>query len=1067
MRLTEGLKYIVEGASVDAEYNRNYSSIDRETFEKIAKADPRSNVSGDELKSVGFGAKSLLLRCYMNGETDIIDNLQQLHDALVIFYENQSSYPPQFKNLNNFPSTQDFLNFVEDPDETEIEVVDKKVKDSGIDGIYLKYYSAIDRKVFDDLIKIDPKTDGKKIGIVAKNLLLPKYMAGEKDLPSKLSDIEKAIKIFYDIKDTLPSENQKIESYESVEDFVSYLLVGPEADFIKRLKENPNVPKEDWEIVASTFDYDVILVKSPVANNAITCDNDPRISHGTEYLKWCTGWSGHNYWSSYAPSNYIYDFLYKKDVRDRDKNYQLALNKVTFSVYKFLDGHDEADGVFDASTERCKKVFEAFLLRNLDLTAKLKDVPYLKNNDIVKDILASIKFKDTPFIYTGPSSLLEVKDHKTASFVKKIIIKDVDKIQAAAFADFMSLEEVQFNEGLKKIGSQAFMNCKALTTVVFPESLEEIGSEAFAEDVSLRGAIKLPNNVVKIGREAFRGTHCKLSIDRNRTKKLKIDPEDKTWFLTHHKAITVQEDLNEAILDENIPLDLVKAYRTSEINRSGSVVHPETSHTELINPTRRGVKYNYGKANYKEITKEEAKRIGRYEKDKVDQLRFIVGGKLIEYELRRNNALHQVYSINIPWDILQANGIHLFDKRGEETNNSKFASFNNIVDLADKIYQTDEYDHLINNTTLSDTIISTVDVIDPQTGEVAVNDEGRPVRTAVKQTIEKRRRENTGTSAIYTYPPKDSPSYVNHEPATSYEGSYQVGFNRFDSGSHDPYSVNLGYYKSREIREYLRAAATCKNYYEQWDNYRRNLRKLIKDKDLYDEEAFNQEKAYLETLIAEVYDYYLRSKKALQLAKSKVVFEINYDIKERHDAILTKLKVLQSRLQRMREINQKQNDLRYKRFEETDPEAKKIQTQIEEQEIKIAQKKEEVEKLQAELEELQRKIQQITEKINNSSSDVGVYLEQIITLSSSLEEMSEKALAKKFKEIDELEEEKRNIEAQLDTMFKSRQNAREREQKARAPRPMDKDLEDIIDFSSSEEVEEVSDEDDENSNDEE
>ena len=126
-------------AAIDDEYSRNFNTIPREIFDQIVVADPKSKVINNVPQGIGFGAKALLLPQYLKGNTDFIDELEEVTKALTTYYTNQKNYPDKFKNLANFPSIEDFMNFVEDPN-IEINVNIKDTSSNPIDDIYTKYF---------------------------------------------------------------------------------------------------------------------------------------------------------------------------------------------------------------------------------------------------------------------------------------------------------------------------------------------------------------------------------------------------------------------------------------------------------------------------------------------------------------------------------------------------------------------------------------------------------------------------------------------------------------------------------------------------------------------------------------------------------------------------------------------------------------------------------------------------------------------------------------------------------------------------------------------------------------
>lgn len=109
--------------------------------------------------------------------------------------------------------------------------------------------------------------------------------------------------------------------------------------------------------------------------------------------------------------------------------------------------------------------------------------------------------------------------------VKQLIIK-MDTVPAGAFAGSVALEKVTFETDVKKIGVQAFMGCSFLNKIELPSGLTEIGAEAFAFCTMLKGTIRIPDSVVKIGRRAFAGDAVKLSINAKRGTPLSIPQED-------------------------------------------------------------------------------------------------------------------------------------------------------------------------------------------------------------------------------------------------------------------------------------------------------------------------------------------------------------------------------------------------------------------------------------------------------------------------------------------------------------------------------------------------------------
>ena len=97
-----------------------------------------------------------------------------------------------------------------------------------IDSIYQKYYSKIDRKIFDEIVAADPKTiQGVKIGKYAK-VLLKLFMDGNlllEDLPKATKYLELAY------KHNVPIDITKVDSLPDIYNLVSRYVVNAESSF--------------------------------------------------------------------------------------------------------------------------------------------------------------------------------------------------------------------------------------------------------------------------------------------------------------------------------------------------------------------------------------------------------------------------------------------------------------------------------------------------------------------------------------------------------------------------------------------------------------------------------------------------------------------------------------------------------------------------------------------------------------------------------------------------------------------------------------------------------------------
>lgn len=80
----------------------------------------------------------------------------------------------------------------------------------------------------------------------------------------------------------------------------------------------------------------------------------------------------------------------------------------------------------------------------------------------------------------------------------------VEQIGDYAFYRHLDLQDVFFDENLKKIGDFAFAGCLELEIVQLPEGLEEIGNYVFMACPRIL-RLKLPTSVIRIGEAVFLG----------------------------------------------------------------------------------------------------------------------------------------------------------------------------------------------------------------------------------------------------------------------------------------------------------------------------------------------------------------------------------------------------------------------------------------------------------------------------------------------------------------------------------------------------------------------------------
>ena len=237
--------------------------------------------------------------------------------------------------------------------------------------------------------------------------------------------------------------------------------------------------------------------------------------------------------------------------------------------------------------------------------------------------------------------------------------------------------------------------------------------------------------------------------------------------------------------------------------------NPQTRHGELINPARRSVRYDYGKANYDEISAEEAIRLVKQDKHNIQKLRIIYrlndASSLVEYEVRDNGSVYAIYG--------SADSITI---DGKTYKNIRYAPWKKVIENADLIYVTDEYDKYLD--------------ADPEVAQA------RADKNKYSQLPLPADRTADGFDAHHPY----ANMYTGGDSGWNARARYaQVSI---DTGAHrfgDRYHPTV----AASINPYLQAQHTVRELYQQLDRYRRALRKLETDKEFLDEEEYNKKKS--------------------------------------------------------------------------------------------------------------------------------------------------------------------------------------------------------------------------------
>lgn len=979
------MENLFEGKKIDSEYERNWSDIDRNIFDQIILLDPRTNIDND---FVGPNAKLFLLPQYREGEIDFLDDSEKVKAALETYNNHRNEYPKILRNITTFPSVADFVDYIENGEDSEFyktheqalsDEGEEKVKISPIDEIYNKYYNDIDRDIFDKIIALDPETTDNKIGSAAKNLLLPNYRKGEKDFVDN-PQVTKAIALFNNESKTYASDKRNIEQYPSVAAFVDYIITGGESNFMKYLKENTS----EFVLLGSTRDYDIIQPLSWEANTWIVQKPYPEASSNTAKLNWCTGYyENDHYWRNYtvnAGNSNIVCFINKAAPTDKLVNYQAQVTP-DGKILQFLNGEDR-----NPIGGGAEHFFTSVLEAHLDWAPVLQKSSIFKSNAIVNSYAELIKnMQGKEYEVKSIKILRDLQSTGIGRNLIESIAIDLPFVPSFAFSGWSNLKKVTFSDKVEKINVQAFFNCISLPRITLPTNLKSIGTEAFAGCTSLSGTVRLPDTLTHVGKDAFRDTNVTLSINKNRTSTITFDASNADWVGRHLKGVTVQENLTEDILDENIPWDLAQAYKTAEAAPRGIQNNPESRHKEIADSiyNRRNVKWDYANATYREISKEEAKDLIKNHRQDVEKLRFLIDGNLVEYELRDGTRLYQSYYISpLPQEVLDANGITNLKNRDSRY----ITSINTIVNMADKIYWTDEYEHRIT-----------------------------PEKEASRQ-------EKKTYKTLRTLRPKEDPAFVQHDPnanlgSRAQEKDYQ---NRViyhtapevaDTGKHkiDPYTAG-----SSTVAQAQNLQKAKNDAFAHFDAARRALKNLERNRDLYDPEEYEERKVQLEQNLADRKMEYNAAAANLRGWKDKKLIPYIDDIVKEYNEKLIKITDIisdypnrlhqaEQKLQNLRgvDISDKEyNSLLSVEYNDLRSQRKDLLTDID----KANRELEQSEKLRNDIEEQIRELERRKEELSPEH-----LLAKINTLEDSFEDINQKMSDEKEKQITNLEDKINNL----------------------------------------------------------
>jgi hypothetical protein len=217
---------------------------------------------------------------------------------------------------------------------------------SSPDEIYQKYYSKIDKNIFDKIIEADPKTiEGIKIGKYAK-LLLNIYKNG--NLP--MEDLPKAsyyLSLVYKYNRSIPNNvKYLVDIYKIIEDKI-IRIDSPIKDVLKQL-----IDGVDYIKVFETNNWWLFT---------------PKTEKGAAYLgvntEWCTTYGEHcrnpayknrdeNAFNKYNNQGPLYIIINKSDESEKyqihlEKKEFMNKNDERFDLNKFIKENDDIGDLFD------------------------------------------------------------------------------------------------------------------------------------------------------------------------------------------------------------------------------------------------------------------------------------------------------------------------------------------------------------------------------------------------------------------------------------------------------------------------------------------------------------------------------------------------------------------------------------------------------------------------------------------------------------------------------------------------------------------------------------------------
>ena len=210
--------------------------------------------------------------------------------------------------------------------------------------------------------------------------------------------------------------------------------------------------------------------------------------------KWCITMKNPEYWESYTEDGSFYFIIRKKHKGDQFDKIAVQIDNDYNSVEWFWDASDisytKVDPSLDVPTE-----FDGISIVN-----------YIKPVRIFNTFIYSSTGHHKYTNYDGTLTANSGDDDlypEEIQITKLIINGDTKAIPAKRFANFETLREVIFEEGVEEIGERAFSDCGLLEVVSLPNTLTTIDTAAFRNCRRLH-KITIPKSVHRIRAEAFK-----------------------------------------------------------------------------------------------------------------------------------------------------------------------------------------------------------------------------------------------------------------------------------------------------------------------------------------------------------------------------------------------------------------------------------------------------------------------------------------------------------------------------------------------------------------------------------